>query len=34
MKFLFSVNLHQFVDYYEARKDEKPIWSGRWDKTA
>ena len=25
MKFLFLVNLHHFVEHYEARKDEEPI---------
>ena len=34
MNLLFLVNLHQFVERYESKKDEEPIWSGRWDKTA
>ena len=29
----FLVNLHHFVEHYGARKDEEPIWSGKWDKT-
>ena len=24
LKFLFLVNLHQFVEHYKARKDEEP----------
>ena len=34
MKFSFLVNLHHFVEHYEARIDEEPIWSGKWDITA
>ena len=33
LTFLFLVNLHHFVEHYEARKDEKPIWSEKWDIT-
>ena len=25
LKFLFLVNLHYYVEHYEARKDEEPI---------
>ena len=31
LKFLFSVNLHYFIEHHEARKDEESIWSGKWD---
>ena len=34
MKFLFLVNLHHFLERYEARKDEQPISSGKLDVTA
>ena len=34
LKFLFLVNLHHFVEHYEDRKDEEPIWSEEWDITA
>ena len=30
-KFLFLVNLPHFIEYYEIRKDEERIWSGKWD---
>ena len=33
MKCLFLVNLHHFMEHYEARKDEEPIWRGKWDKS-
>ena len=33
-KFLFLVKLHHFVEHYEARKGEGPIWSKNWDITA
>ena len=29
LKFLYSVNLHHFVEHYEARKDEEPILIGK-----
>ena len=31
MKCLFLVNLHHFIEHYEARNNEEPIWSGKWD---
>ena len=31
---LFLVKLYHFVAHYEARKEEQPIWSGKWDITA
>ena len=33
-KFVFLVNLHNFVEHYEALKKEEPIWSEKWDITA
>ena len=30
----FLVNLQHFVERYEARKDEEPIWSEKCDRTA
>ena len=29
LKFLFLVNLHHFIEHYEARKDEEPICSAK-----
>ena len=34
LKFLLLVNLHNFVECFEARKDEESIWSEEWDTTA
>ena len=34
MEILFLVNSYHFVEHYEARKDEEPIWSGKSDKIA
>ena len=34
LKCLILFNLHHFVKHYEARKDEEPIWSGKWDTRA
>ena len=34
LTFLFLINLHYFFEPYEARKDEEPVLSGKWDITA
>ena len=34
IKSVFLVNVHNFVEYYQARTDQEPTWSEKWDITA